>query len=293
MKPIAQLPQGLSLNNVVPTVGPGSSILAAAAAHANIPTALTTPTDTPGSGHTGVPPTQQSPTAQAQQKTPLPSISKFIASSAATNVRSPPQHATWVAGSTVGAHQIASKAGMTSTTVVGSTSMAAQPAAPPTNLAAGVKPVTQIPIQFIPAAAAQMATLQQLVNQAAAANLPRVSAPSVATQPAAGATAAPSSTAQMPSAINMAPMPLILSPSMLAPSSIGQTPQLTQVTTANIVSAPMLKNLTQIPVQQLALSGAGLKPVVMVTMPSVVSPASSVPVSSCSVAQPTPASDSK
>ena len=142
-----------------------------------------------------------------------------------------------------------------------------------------------------------MATLQQLVNQAV--NLPRGSAPVTVTgsNPATATASVPASPLASPTVtqipaihppLNMAPVlsPLILSPSVLTPSSLNQA-QLTQVSTGNIVRSPLLKTIGQIPIiqQPVTLPPAGIvKPVFMVTMPSVV--ASTTTVQAASVSAP-------
>ena len=278
LKPIAQLPRGLTINNMVPAIVPGgTSILADAAQQANIPTTPTTPT-TPVS---------------VQQATTLTALNKLISSSVASNVN--PVSLTTAAAnvrSAVGEQSqqhLVLGSGTTTATALPVNANSVVPAAVTTSPATTVgqtnlKPITQIPIQLIsPQAVAQMATLQQLVNQAV--NLPRGNAPVTVTgsNPAAGTASVPASPLASPTvtqipaihpSLNMTPVlsPLILSPSVLSPSSLNQA-QLAQVSTGNIVSSPLLKTISQIPViqQPVTLSPAGIvKPIIMVTMPSVV-----------------------
>ena len=262
---------------MVPAIVPGgTSILADAAQQANIPTTPTTPT-TP---------------VNVQQATTLAALNKLISSSVASNVNP--------VSLTTAAANVGSAGGQQSQHLVlgsGTTTATALPvnannvvltavtSSPTTTVGqTNLKPITQIPIQLIsPQAVAQMATLQQLVNQAV--NLPRGNAPVTVTgsNPAAATASVPASPLASPTvtqipaihpSLNMTPVlsPLILSPSVHTPSSLNQA-QLAQVSTGNIVSSPLLKTIGQIPViqQPVTLSPAGIvKPIVMVTMPSVV-----------------------
>ena len=277
---------------MVPTIVPGgTSILADAAQQANIPTTPTTPT-TPVS---------------VQQATALTAINKLISSSVASNInRVSLTTATANVGSTSGeqtSQHLVPGSGTTTPTALPVNATNVVPATVTTSPATTVgltdiKPITQIPIQLLsPAAVAQMATLQQLVNQAV--NLPRGSAPVTVTgsNPATATASVPASPLASPTVtqipaihppLNMTPVlsPLILSPSVLTPSSLNQA-QLTQVSTGNIVRSPLLKTIGQIPIiqQPVTLPPAGIvKPVFMVTMPSVV--ASTTTVQAASVAAP-------
>ena len=277
---------------MVPTIVPGgTSILADAAQQANIPTTPTTPT-TP---------------VIVQQATTLTAINKLISSSVASNInRVSLTTATANVGSTSGeqtSQHLLPGSGTTTATALPVNATNVVPATVTTSPATtvgltNVKPITQIPIQLLsPAAVAQMATLQQLVNQAV--NLPRGSAPVTVTgsNPATATASVPASPLASPTVtqipaihppLNMTPVlsPLILSPSVLTPSNLNQA-QLTQVSTGNIVRSPLLKTIGQIPIiqQPVTLPPAGIvKPVFMVTMPSVV--ASTTTVQAASVAAP-------
>ncbi len=163
--------------------------------------------------------------------------------------------------------------------------------------AGGVKPLTQIPIQFIsPAAAAHMATISQLINTqqqpaaavnnsnsssnpaAAPVNPPSASAAATATPTASPSVVNPAVVTATPitqiPTINMSPVisPVILPSSVLTQANLNQA-QLTPVSGGNLVSSQLLKSLGQIPILQQPLTiaqGGVMKPVMVVTMPSVV-----------------------
>ena len=258
LKPIAQLPRGLTLNNVVPTIVPGgTSILAAAAAQANIPTTPTTPTIAPVS--------IQSSTVTTINKFINTTMTNSVNSVSLTTALSTPTCVT-TSGEQISQHHAASVATTPAAGVANATSMV--PAGVTTQAAtvtlANMKPITQIPIQLFSPVTAQMATLQQLVNQAV--NLPRGSAPVTVT-----GNNPTTPTATVPASPNVHPATPVLSPLILSPQVLTQS-SLAQMSAANIVSSPLLKTIGQIPIiqQPLTLSPAGLvKPLVMVTMPSV------------------------
>ncbi len=220
------------------------------------------------------PAVQQSPIATA---TTVPAITSLVASTATSSPAA------------VAPQQPATAIPVTLATV-GTPLPAATGGAQPVVSLAGVKPLTQIPIQFIsPAAAAHMATISQLINQqqpqaavnnntAAAAVNPPASAAATAAPSASPSAVNPAVVSATPitpiPTINMSPMisPVILPSSVLTQANLNQA-QLTPVSGGNLVSSQLLKSLGQIPILQQPLTiaqGGVMKPVMVVTMPSVV-----------------------